>query len=839
MKLFPLILLSVIIFCTNLMAVQPSFEISPAPSWRTKINLEIENKDYSSSGDATYLLVDWQENEILHESCYRYAIRLNNEEGVQNNSQLSFSFDPSYQSLSLNRILIHRSGQTMNRLIRSEVELIRNEKNADYFIYDGSWSAFIILKDVRVGDVIEYEYTIAGQNPVFKDRIYSYISLGFASQVERIYQQMLVPSGSNLVVKQVCGGQKPVATSQGKAQSLVWDLKNQSAIYADANIPSWYNAYPACEVSSFPDWGSVKEWGRNLFYFELGKYEIQELISSKKWLKDENGIVGAIRFVQDDIRYLGIETGIHSHQPHCPDEVLKNRFGDCKDKSYLLVAILRELGVEAWPAYVHSSNKGKVVDNAPSPFAFNHVIVKFRVDQRDYWVDPTINLQRGGLTLICAPNYQKALVLDDKQNGLEDIPVSTFDRVVIRENFWFADSAKDARYEVESVYYGNLANTKRSYHLGKPLSEIRENYLNYCSEYYSGMKWAGDSALKYSDFPETNTFKVVESYLVPNFWDHIASDSVELYATISPYNLYEFLSYSKDQARKMPLALYYPIDVEQTINLHFPGHKQLGFKIENQKVENESFSFTKADHVSEKDKIYTINYSYQAKSDFVPVEKLSAYFKDYDKLSDLCDDTIHWGVESESSRKINWVAVVAVLLFIILLYRIFVFVYRFDFGFEHSGEKASKYYGWLLLPIIGLYFTPFAVGYHLFNTGYFTESLWVNFLAQRSDLPVIMQLLFYFELLFNVLIILMSVLLIVLSIQKRITFPGLYIAFKIIVTVGVIADTTICVFLLDTDWSDSTDLFRTVLGAMIWIPYFLYSSQVKSTFTNTYRRLVN
>jgi hypothetical protein len=162
-------------------------------------------------------------------------------------------------------------------------------------------------------------------------------------------------------------------------------------------------------------------------------------------------------------------------------------------------------------------------------------------------------------------------------------------------------------------------------------------------------------------------------------------------------------------------------------------------------------------------------------------------------------------------------------------------VYRFDFGYEYIGQRGLKIYGWLLLPVIGLYFTPFLVAYHVFNTGYFSESLWTNFLAQRNDLPALMQLLFYFELLFNVFIILMSVLLIALSVQKRITFPRLYIAFKIIVTVGVIVDTSISAALLDVEISESSELIRTILGAAVWIPYFMYSDQVKSTFVNTYR----
>jgi hypothetical protein len=818
-------------------SITPSFEIGKSPAWKTKQKLEIPEKDYSTSGDATYLLVDWQENEVLHESCYRYALRLNNEQGVQNNAQLSFSFDPTYQSLTINQIVIHRKGQDINHLNRSEIELMRNEKNADYLIYDGTWLAMVILKDVRVGDVLEYEYTIGGQNPIFKDQIYSYISLSFGSEILHNYQQIIVPSNAELVVKEVQGGQKPEVKDNGTIKSMVWDLKDQPAVFTDANIPSWYNAYPACEVSSFTDWNKVKSWGRNLFPVNLAANQLDSFLKERKYNKSDQGIGEVIRFVQDEIRYLGLETGIHSHQPHQPEEVLKNRFGDCKDKSYLLVTLLRKLGVEAWPAYVHSSRMGAVNDYVPSPFAFNHVIVKFRWNDHNYWVDPTLNQQRGGLSLICLPNYQKALVLDENKNGLEDIPISQNDRIVIREDLWFTDSISDVRYEVETDYYGNLANSKRVYHLGTPLAEIRENYLNYCSGYYSGLKWRNDSALKYTDDPEMNSFKVKESYLIPDFWNHIASDSVELYATIFPYNLYEFLSYSKDQARKMPLSMYYPVNVDHTINLHFPKYKEMGLKGKTDKVENDAFAFSKTSYVTKSENLYSINYTYYTKKDHVPVDQTKAYFKDYDKLSDLCNTSIYWGMLAKTSGKVNWVAVFTVVVFIILVFKVFTFLYRSDFGFPSQEKRTPKFYGWILLPVFGLYLTPIIVTYQIFSTGYFEASLWTNFLAQRSDIPVIMEILFYFELLFNVFMVLMSILLIILAIQKRSTFPRLYIVFRLIVTVGILIDSFTTAAIFSTDISNSSELVRTIVSSAVWIPYFIYSEQVKSTFVNTYNKL--
>jgi hypothetical protein len=829
-----LMIISFVSFSADL----PTFDIEKSPEWKTQILLVLPEKDYSTSGDVSYILLDWQENNLKHESNSRFVLRLNNEEGVQNNSQLTIGFDPTYQKLAINKIIIHRGKIEINHLNRSEIELMRNEKNADRLIYDGSYSAVIILKDVRVGDVLEYEYTIKGENPILSGHIYSYVTQSFSSEVFRIYQRVLVPAKEVLSMKAIQEGQMPVITVIGNIKSLVWDISNRPAIFMDANTPSWYNAYPACEISSFKDWQEVKRWGRNLFKLNIETPQLDTFIRDMHFVKSDQGIADVIRFVQDEIRYLGIETGIHSHQPHHPEEVLKNRFGDCKDKTYLLVVMLRKLGVEAWPAYLNSSNKGHVDDNVPSPYAFNHVIVKFRYDNIDYWVDPTINQQRGPLSLVCLPAYQKALVLDEKSSGFEDIPVSKSDKVVIHENLWFADSTSEVKYEVESVYYGNMANTKRSYHLGTPLAEIRENYINYCSGYYSNLKWKGDSALKYTDYPETNTFKVRESYVIPDFWDHRATDSVEWYATINPYNLYEFLSHTKDKSRKMPLSIYFPVDVNCTIDMHFPPYKEIGFQSETDSIVNKVYTFYRRSSVNQNKHTYTLNYTYKTKADHVPVADQKAYFKDYDRLSDLCDENIKWGMAAGREKKVFWPSILVSFLFITLLLWILRIVYQSDFGITYTGKKPLDFGSWLIFPIIGLYFTPLMVIVQIFKTGYFNQSLWDNFMAQYGGSSFLTGSFYYFELLFNISIIVVSIFLIVLMNQKRVTFPRLFIWFRVVVLAGFLFDTVISNVYLNVEITNFSEIAREVMGVAIWVPYMVMSERVKKTFVNTYKKLV-
>lgn len=130
------------------------------------------------------------------------------------------------------------------------------------------------------------------------------------------------------------------------------------------------------------------------------------------------------RFVQQDIRYLAVEVGEGGYRPSPPPEVLERRWGDCKDKTMLLVDLLAAVGIEARPAYVRSG-RGRRLDPAfPSHDAFDHVVVAVPVAQlgageggldvggavADGWlfVDPTQG--RGGAGWL-HPNVQDQLAL--------------------------------------------------------------------------------------------------------------------------------------------------------------------------------------------------------------------------------------------------------------------------------------------------------------------------------------------------------------------------------------------------------------------------------------------
>lgn len=811
-------------------STQPDYTIESSPNWKKEIAFEVNKKDYSQGGEVTYLLVDWQENEAAASYNYHYCMRLNNESGVQNNSQLYFSFDPSYQKLAINKIRLYRNGKFIDQLNRENIEVMRNETNVDRLMYDGTYSAVVILQDVRIGDILEYEYTLKGKNPIWGDHFYNRHQLAFSVEIEELYQSTLVQEDQYFQYKTIGGATEPAINQVNKLKRLEWHKKNIKPIFSDDATPRWYPAYPMAELSSFKNWPEVKMWERKLFDFSLPTPEVDQFIKEENFQKTEEDLVRMIRFVQKDIRYLGMEMGIFSHKPHKPGKILTQRFGDCKDKSYLLSTMLRKVGIEAWPALVSTSLTKQLADHLPSSLIFDHVIVKFKWNGQDYWVDATDSSQQGGLDKLTFPKLWYALVIDEQETDLERIPEQDLNTVKIIENYYIPDSISDVKYQVKTDFSGNIANVKRSNIINNSIYESRDNFLNFYSSYLNKIAWENDSSLKYVDNQQENTFTTIENLVISEMWQKNQDDDSELYASFNPFNLYEFLSYTKDQERNTPLTIYHPVSVDHTITIHFPTYKVFNVTNESDSVVNDIFRFVFTQTCDPKNHQFSLHFAYETKTDHVPVEQLKSYFEDYDKLSDLCENSFYWGMDESPTNDFFY----ASALFILLLLGTSIWglprLYRMNLGTTSSNYPPDAFGGWLIIPMIGLHFMPISCLAHLIQTNYFSKTLWSGVLSLNPAQPFLTGGAFFFELFYNVSIIIFSIFLLVLMYQKRSTFPILYIAIRVFALSGIMLDQLLMYF-INGQSPYMSDIVRELVYAAIWIPYFALSERVQDTFT--------
>ncbi len=116
-------------------------------------------------------------------------------------------------------------------------------------------------------------------------------------------------------------------------------------------------------------------------------------------------------WISDQWRYVAIEVGLGGWRPARAQEVYANRYGDCKDMVFLWIAMLREIGVTAYPALVRARNPLPVDPDFPKDW-FDHVIAMTVINGDTLWADMSDSrYPLGALPRAC--ESREALVVGD------------------------------------------------------------------------------------------------------------------------------------------------------------------------------------------------------------------------------------------------------------------------------------------------------------------------------------------------------------------------------------------------------------------------------------------
>ncbi|HEX6851431.1 MAG TPA: DUF3857 domain-containing protein [Candidatus Polarisedimenticolaceae bacterium] len=136
----------------------------------------------------------------------------------------------------------------------------------------------------------------------------------------------------------------------------------------------------------------------------------------------EAKIAAIVARLHRDVRYTGVEFGEASLVPSTPETTLQRRYGDCKDKSALLVALLRAAGEKAHVALVSTRGSPDVEEGLPGLGEFDHVVVRVG-GTPPLWIDATADHARIGELPVLSQG-RRVLVASPDTTGLETTPTA-------------------------------------------------------------------------------------------------------------------------------------------------------------------------------------------------------------------------------------------------------------------------------------------------------------------------------------------------------------------------------------------------------------------------------
>ncbi|TZF90663.1 DUF3857 domain-containing transglutaminase family protein [Cognatilysobacter lacus] len=403
--------------------------------------------------------------------------------------RFEIDFNPDCQTLAIHRVEVRRDGKWTTRLNPARISLARREGEFENDVSNGAVSALVVLDDVRVGDLVRIAYTIEGANPVLAGQRLDGYHVGYRNPALDVRWRALYDPGTRLAVRGATAKYAPRIDSRADGVEASLARQGVAAVQDYGNYPGWHDPYPWIQVGPEQGWHDVAKWATALYPAVTAPLPADLEARVAQWRRLPAPVArmtAALRAVQDEVRYFGIEMGEGTHRPQPPSETWTRRFGDCKDKAYLLATLLGRLDIKAVPALVSADDGKAVADFVPSASDFDHVIVRATIDGHAVWLDPTIAQQGGDPRAVDLSVLGVGLPIAPDSEGLEKIsrPANARDEVASVERFGAAKADGPVSLDVETTYHGALADAARASLIGQRPEDLSRRYTEYYGKRY-------------------------------------------------------------------------------------------------------------------------------------------------------------------------------------------------------------------------------------------------------------------------------------------------------------------------------------------------------------------
>ncbi len=414
---------------------------------------------FAKDGDTSYFASAWE---------------IGSAQGLDG-SALQVDWDPALEALTIHRYRILRGGQPIDMLGDGHaIKVIQREGGLENAMLDGRLTATLQPEDLRVGDVIELSYSITNHDPALAGRSQYVAGPSDGVNFGRFRVRMLWDKDKKMQWRVLPGIIQPKLKKTAAGSELVADLYNGTAPLGPEGAPARFKLVNAVEITEFTDWQGVSHTFAPLYAKAVAlspnspiKAEAVRIAAQTTDPKRRAEL--ALALVQQQIRYLYLGMDDGGFVPAAADQTWVRRFGDCKAKTVLLVALLGELGIAARPVLVNTKQGDLVAARLPTMESFDHAIVEVQIAGKSYWLDGT-RLGDDNLDRLEAPNYQVGLPVTEAGSPLVAIVPAALDRPT-----QVVSLVLDASRGVDVPA---LASGEMRFH-GRSGSDMRQTYAGY------------------------------------------------------------------------------------------------------------------------------------------------------------------------------------------------------------------------------------------------------------------------------------------------------------------------------------------------------------------------
>jgi tetratricopeptide (TPR) repeat protein/transglutaminase-like putative cysteine protease len=356
------------------------------------------------------------ENSGLGTESMRVRVHVLTEQGRMEFGQVYFPFREGFQEVSVKYLrAIKPSGEIVEASTEGLFEVTAVTGSYGPVFSDLKYKV-LPVPGLQVGDRIEYEVVTETREALKPGDFWdSHLP---ARSVRVLSEKVTLDVPSDRPVMLTLDEEIPHdVEDRGDRRIYSWTFDNPEPTFGTALEKRLYS------VSTMTSWEEVGRWLYDLAAERAEQTpELKSLATKLVEGKDSprERLDAIYAYVSQSIRYVAISFGVGGFQPHHASEVLKNQYGDCKDKHQLLAALLHSVGLRAYPAFMNTLLR--IESAVPSPAEFDHVISMVPLDDEQIWLDTNTAFAPMGFIWPTWRGRKQALVVSKEDSRLVDIP---------------------------------------------------------------------------------------------------------------------------------------------------------------------------------------------------------------------------------------------------------------------------------------------------------------------------------------------------------------------------------------------------------------------------------
>ncbi len=395
-------------------------------------------------------------------SVYRYAkdgtgsrelsavTRLQSDAAAQQYSVLRIPFAGASEHVEVQYVRVRKADGTVVETPATDAQELPQEVTRQAPFYSDLKELQIPVRSLRGGDRLEYAVRVLRTAAEAPGQIWGQDSFSTTAVALDEVIELHVPA--EMYVKVWSPQHAPVKTTTGGETVYRWTgAQTEATVGADGkprDAPEMdpQGVLPDIAWTSFHSWAEVGAWYRGMEGERVHadaevRAKVAELVAGKTAPAEK--IQALYSYVATEVRYIGVAFGTGRYQPHPASDVLRNQYGDCKDKHTLLAAMLDAAGIPADAVLIGAGLR--MNEEVPSPSAFNHLITAVPMGSGTVWLDATAEVAPYRMLLLPLRDKRALRVPDHGEAALArtpaELPFPAFSNFVVKGTLSTAGTA--------------------------------------------------------------------------------------------------------------------------------------------------------------------------------------------------------------------------------------------------------------------------------------------------------------------------------------------------------------------------------------------------------------